>query len=444
MEKYVLAIDIGASSGRHILGSLQGGQLQIEEVYRFSNGMKEKNGHLCWDGEALFSHVLAGLKACAKQGKIPVSVGIDTWGVDFALLDEQDRLLGDLVAYRDSRTQGMDTKLEERMPFVELYAHTGIAKQPYNSIYQLMAAFAENPDYAKQAKTMLFMPCYLSFLLTGVKKNEYTIASTSGLLNAEKRAWDEEVIAAAGLPKQLFAEQPVTSATVLGGLRKEWIKELGFDTQVVLPACHDTASAFMAIPNKSDETVYLSSGTWSLLGIESDIPLTSVDSLEAGFTNEGGGNGKIRFLQNIMGLWILQEVRREWKDAFSFAEMASMAERGAAYSGLIDPMEDRFMAPASMIQEIEAALEEAGQPKPANTEELLYCIHHSLAHCYAKGIVRLESLTRKKFTAIQIFGGGCQNKTLNRLTQETSGLPVHTGPVEATAMGNLMMQCKVL
>lgn len=443
MNEYLLAIDLGASSGRHILGHVRDGKMVLEEVYRFPNAMVEQNGHWCWDVDALFGHIVSGLKECAKQGKKPCTVGIDTWGVDFALLDKAGQRLGDCVAYRDDRTLGMAEKLDKRLPFAELYQHTGIARQAYNTIFQLMAVKEEQPELLENADAMLFMPCYLSYLLTGVKKNEYTIASTSGLLNAATRTWDQQVIEAAGLPARLFAEPPAQPGTVLGNLKEELAREIGFDTTVVLPACHDTASAFMAIENQEEDAVYLSSGTWSLLGVVSDTPITTAESMEAGFTNEGGGDGKIRYLQNIVGMWILQQMRQKLKDAYSFAEMAEMAERGEGYTAVIDPTDERFIAPPCMMEEIKSALRESGAAAPKNIEELLCCAHKSLATCYGKAIKRLEALTGKVYRSIRIFGGGCQNEVLNRWTQEATGLPVYVGPVEATALGNLRVQRRV-
>ncbi|MEG1471462.1 MAG: rhamnulokinase family protein [Clostridia bacterium] len=437
MKTYALAIDLGASGGRHMLGSVQEGKLVLEEVYRFSNGMIEKNGHLCWNTEELFVHILAGMKACAALGKLPSSVGIDTWGVDFVLLDKQGERIGDCVAYRDQRTQGMDARLEQVMSYEELYQKTGIAKQSYNTLYQLMAVPHEEME---QAERLLFMPDYFHYMLSGVAANEYTIASTSALLNAQARTWDAEVLKAAGIPMRLFDEKPKAPGTVLGNLRPEVAQEIGYDCRVILPASHDTGSAFMAVPARDEHAVYLSSGTWSLLGVESELPVTTRQSLLAGFTNEGGYGGKIRYLQNIMGMWILQSIRHELNDRYSFAEMAELALEGTSYQGTFDVTDNRFLAPKSMIDEIKAALTDAKQPLPQNTQELLCCVNQSLAKCYASAIAKLQTLTGNRYTSLNIVGGGSQNQVLNAWTAKATHLPVYAGPSEGSALGNVMAQ----
>ncbi|MEF9877912.1 MAG: rhamnulokinase family protein [Clostridia bacterium] len=437
MKTYALAIDLGASGGRHMLGSVQEGKLVLEEVYRFSNGMIEKNGHLCWNTEELFAHILAGMKACAALGKLPSSVGVDTWGVDFVLLDKQGERIGDCVAYRDQRTQGMDARLEQVMSYEELYQKTGIAKQSYNTLYQLMAVPHEEME---QAERLLFMPDYFHYMLSGVAANEYTIASTSALLNAQARTWDAEVLKAAEIPMRLFDEKPKAPGTVLGNLRPEVAQEIGYDCRVILPASHDTGSAFMAVPARDEHAVYLSSGTWSLLGVESELPVTTRQSLLAGFTNEGGYGGKIRYLQNIMGMWILQSIRHELNDRYSFAEMAELALEGTSYQGTFDVTDNRFLAPKSMIDEIKAALTDAKQPLPQNTQELLCCVNQSLAKCYAAAVAKLQTLTGNRYTSLNIVGGGSQNQVLNAWTAKATHLPVYAGPSEGSALGNVMAQ----
>ena len=438
MKSYV-AIDIGASSGRHIAGWVEGGVIRTQEVYRFPNSMQASGGHLCWDAQALYAHVLAGLKACAAQGVQPASVGIDTWGVDFVLLDEHNEPLGDLVAYRDRRTQGMDAILEETLPYEALYARTGIAKQPFNTLYQLMAVFREHPQYVSTARRMLFVPEYLSFLLTGKLANEYTNASTSALINATTGLWDHAVMEAAQLPKQLFEQEPVPAGTPLGMFRPEVATALGFDALVVLPATHDTGSAFMAIPGRDENAAFLSSGTWSLLGTELPRPLCNQASRLAGFTNEGGYGGSIRYLKNIMGLWMLQRIHEELHEAYTYAEMAQMAA-ASAYPCCIDATDQRFLAPASMIAEVKAALQAQSAPAPESTADILRAVTVGLAQCYRTGILQMESLTGKRFTSLNIVGGGSQNQVLNQLTANLTGLPVYAGPAEGTAIGNLTAQ----
>ena len=440
MTRYALAVDIGASGGRHMLGCMRDGQIVLEEVHRFVNGMTERNGHLCWDVEELYAQILEGLRKCAELGKLPDTMSIDTWGVDYVLLDGQGQRLGDAVAYRDGRTAGMDAALSETMPYEALYAHTGIAKQPFNTLYQMMAAFRGNAELAARAESFLFMPCYLSYLLCGVAKNEYTIASTSALLNAETRTWDAEVIRAAGLPEKLFREPPVAPGTVLGPLRAELARELGFCPQVVLAACHDTAGAFLAMPVHDAQTAFLSSGTWSLLGVESTEPILTPEAREAGFTNEGGCGGKIRFLRNIMGMWIPQCIRKEWDKRYTYAEMASLAREGTNYPHRFDVLDERFLAPESMLAQINGWLSERALPLPASDAELLCCVYRSLAGCYADSIRQLERITGKRFTTLSIVGGGSNNETLNQWTADETGLRVLAGPSESTALGCLIAQ----
>ncbi len=438
MNRY-LAIDIGASSMRAILGRIENGRLQMREIYRRSNAATEKNGHLCWDLDALYQGILTALKRCRSLGECPDYMGIDTWAVDYVLLDGDDRILGDSVAYRDSRTDGMDEILEKTLPFARHYAITGIAKQPFNTVYQLMAQFREYPEHRQLAKSFLMVPDYLGFLLTGVKQNEYTNASSTGLLDAQTGEWSAEVLSAAGIPGHLFDRPPALPGTALGKLRPSLSAELGFDVTVLLPATHDTGSAFVAVPAQDEKAVYLSSGTWSLLGTELPAPDTKKAALLAGFTNEGGYDGKIRFLKNIMGLWMLQCIQKELDGRYSFAEMAEMAASAEDYPGRVDVTDNRFLAPPNMTDAVRQALAEQGHEAPS-LPELLSCVTHSLADCYAEAIRELEALLNRQFTSVNIVGGGSQNRVLNRWTAESTGLPVFAGPAEGTALGNLLVQ----
>lgn len=343
MGKYYLAVDIGASSGRHILAELRDGQMILQEVHRFQNGMEEKNGALCWDIEHLFSEIKAGMKKCGEIGKIPVSVSVDTWGVDFVLLDEKDQVIGDTVGYRDRRTEGMDHKVEAVIPQEELYRRTGIQKQSYNTIYQLQAIKEKHPEQLEKAENMLMLPDYFHFLLSGEKKMEYTIASTSQMLDAKTGDWDWELIEKLGFPKKIFrsVEMP---GTLEGHLRKEVQEEVGYDCAVVLPASHDTGSAVLAVPAEGDDVVYISSGTWSLMGVERKEPDCSLESMRADFTNEGGYEHRYRYLRNIMGLWMIQSVKKEFKEELSFAQICERAEQEQIAS-IVDCNDASFMAP---------------------------------------------------------------------------------------------------
>ncbi len=440
--KYHLAVDIGASSGRHILGHVEQGRIVLEEVYRFENGPKKRGGRLCWDFDALAREVVNGLKACAKLGKVPATLGVDTWGVDFALVDREGRVLGDTVAYRDSRTQGMDALVEELIPAQELYRRTGIQKQSFNTIYQLMAEKRQSPELLEQAHRLLLVPDYLHYILTGVMSNEYTEASTSGLVSAAAKDWDRELLRLLGFPQKLFGTLSLPG-TALGGLRPALREELGFDCQVVLPASHDTGSAFLAVPAGEGASVTLSSGTWSLLGVELEQPVTTPESRAANFTNEGGYQYRFRYLKNIMGLWMIQNLRREMAENGQlpgFGELSQLAREAADFPGRVDVDDPSFMAPESMSAAVRANCAGVGQPVPQSPGELLSCVYHSLAQCYAQSVRQLERLTGRGFQAVHIVGGGSQDAYLNQLTASATGLPVYAGPTEGTALGNLLVQ----
>jgi len=431
---YYLAIDIGASSGRHMLGHLENGQLVLEEIHRFPNEMKPLGGQLVWDIDFLFAEILAGMKKCADLGKIPKSVGIDTWGVDFVLLDADMNMLGPAVAYRDSRTDGMYEEVAKCISDQELYTRTGIQKMSFNTIYQLMALKKHSPELLENAHALLFLPDYLHYLLSGVAQIEYTVASTSGLIHAKSREWDYEIIAACGFPAHLFT-QTVPPGTVLGALAHEIAENVGYNCKVITPASHDTKSAVMAVPAAVSQPLYISSGTWSLLGVELPEPNCSPASQAKNFTNEGGYASMYCYLRNIMGLWIIQCVKKELGDKYSFAELCEMA-KATQFDSIIDVNHDSFLAPESMIQAIQAAC----QPAPQSPGEIAKVVYHSLAISYRDTIHELEELTGKVYDTIYIVGGGSKADYLNELTEKYTGKAVHTGPAEATAIGNLVAQ----
>ena len=379
MDRYYLAVDIGASSGRHMLASMQDGKMQLEEVYRFPNGMDDKNGTLCWDVDRLFVEIKNGLKKCKEIGKIPVSMAIDTWGVDYVLLDQDDRILGDTVGYRDSRTEGMDEKVYEVIPQDELYARTGIQKQIFNTVYQLMAVKESHPEYLEQAESILMIPDYFHFLLTGVKKNEYTNATTGQLVSPKTNDWDYELIEMLGYNPKMF--RPVSMpGTVVGEFTEEVQKEVGFNCTVVLPATHDTGSAVLAVPTNDDDAVYISSGTWSLMGIERKEADCSMESMKANFTNEGGYDHRFRYLKNIMGLWMIQSVKKEFTEDLSFAQICEMASKETIPS-IVDCNDDCFLAPKSMIKAVQDFCSRTGQQVPETVGEISSVIYNSLAKC---------------------------------------------------------------
>lgn len=429
-----VAIDIGASSGRHVLGWLENGKICLREMYRFENGADLKNGHLYWDHTRLEREIVNGLRACHEAGECPETVGIDTWGVDYALLDASGALTGDTAAYRDSRTAGIPDTLDDDA----LYAVTGIQRQPFNTLYQLLADKRDRPESLEKAERLLFMPEYLAYVLSGRMENEYTIASTSGLLDAQKRDWAWALIDSLGLPRRLFGplRQPGFS---LGRVRPEIAREIGFAPEVILPPAHDTAAAVLGAPLEAGDA-FLSSGTWSLLGAEIDAPVLTRDARLKGLTNEGGVAGTYRFLKNIMGLWIIQNIRRELPGKPSFGDMAAWAEASEAFPGRIDVDAPEFLAPENMTEAIRAHLIAHGQPLPQTPGELLACVNHSLAESYAATLKNLEALIGRPFKRLCIVGGGSQNQFLNRLTAQACGIPVTAGPTEGTALGNLLCQ----
>jgi len=439
-----LAIDIGASGGRHILGWLEDGKIQTEEVHRFPNGMKQMGEHLCWDIESLVNEMITGLKNCAKLGKIPTTVGIDTWGVDFVLLDSDGKIVGPTIAYRDSRTDGMDSEVSKFISEPELYSRVGIQKMIINTIYQLMSIKTQTPQYLEKAAHLLMMPDYLHYRLCGVMKNEYTIASTSALINAESKTWDDEIIERCGFPKEMFCEV-VPPGTILGGLTDEIKEAVGFDCKVIMPPSHDTASAFLAVPTKSEDSVYISSGTWSLMGVELTKPITTESSRVANFTNEGGFDYRYRYLRNIAGLWLLQSVHKEIGNNIGYAELVKMAQASNC-NCIFDVNDERFAAPESMVSVIRDACKEqcaestCGSDVPENIDDFARCIFLSLAKSYAQTMEALQEQTETKFDSINIIGGGSQNAYLNQLTANACKLPVYAGPTEGTALGNIVSQ----
>lgn len=441
MERYYLAIDIGASGGRHMLAKMENGRLELTEAYRFQNGVSEIDGQLCWDLDRLFKEIIAGMKKCGEMGIIPYSVGIDTWGVDFVLLDKNDNRIGNAVSYRDDRTKGMDKEVYSVIAQAELYKRTGIQKQLYNTIYQLMALKKTRPQMLNQAESMLMLPDYFHFLLTGIKREEYTIASTSQLVSPISNDWDYELISALGYPKRLF--QPIAApGSLLGEVTAEIAKEIGYSCKVILPPAHDTASAVLAVPNIEGTPLYISSGTWSLMGIERETADCSAESCEHNFTNEGGYNYKYRYLKNIMGMWMIQSVKKELAargEEYSYDELCEKAEADDINS-IIDCENERFLAPKSMIDEIGAYCRETNQPQPVTAAELARVIYRSLAKSYALTKRELEQLSGERFNSINIVGGGSKAEYLDRLTAKECDCVVYAGPTEGTAIGNIMAQ----
>lgn len=432
--EYYLAIDIGASSGRHVLGWIEDGKLCAEEVYRFPNGaFKNEDGELCWDVDALFAEIKNGIKAAVTAGRAPNYVGIDTWGVDFVLVDSNGNRVSDAVCYRSHRTEGMDEVLEETLTAHQLYARTGIQKQIYNTIYQLLALKKQHPEQLSRASALLMIPDYFHYLLTGIMATEYTDATTTGLVTPATNSWDYLLIDKLGLPMQIF-QMIIPAGSILGPIRSELAEELGCYPMIVLPAVHDTGSAFIAVPSQEEGSVYLSSGTWSLMGVERKEANLSKVAEYYNFTNEGGYGGTYRFLRNIMGLWMIQSLKKEC--GYSFDQIMKEASAHLDTPYRVDVNDYVFLSPKSMTEALYSRLPCEELP----LGELFAIVYLSLAECYAATVAQLRELSGRDVPAIHIIGGGSKDDLLNRLTADLSGLPVIAGPTEATAIGNLLAQ----
>lgn len=426
-----LAIDIGASSGRHILGTVENGQITYRELYRFENGLCETDGTLTWDIDRLEREVLRGLTVCHEQGLRPDTVAIDTWGVDYVLLDAAGEPIRPVYAYRDSRTDGVPEQADAVLSRRELYARTGIQSQNFNSVYQLLCD--KQAGRLQAAKGWLTIPDYLAYRLTGRRINEYTNASTTGLLNAATNNWDTDLLGQLGIPADLFL--PLTKpGSEIGRFSASVEAAVGFNATVVAAPSHDTASAVAACP-LSDDSVYLSSGTWSLIGTENRRPILTEEAQNANFTNEGGVEYRYRFLKNIMGMWLFQNIRRNTGRLLNYDEMMRLAMT-SRYVGRINPNDPAFVAPDNMIEAVRTALGEPQLP----LGDVLNSVYHSLAQSYAESVAQMESICHKTFSRILIVGGGSKDDYLNRLTAQYTGKVVCTGLQEATATGNILAQ----
>ncbi|QGH34685.1 rhamnulokinase [Gracilibacillus salitolerans] len=437
MQKCNLSVDIGASSGRVIAGYLQNNNLILDEIHRFENKMEEKNGHLCWDIDGLFHEIKTGLKKSVEKHYKPLTIGIDTWAVDFVLLDQDKNRMTDAVAYRDHRTDGVMEEVFQLIDQKDIYQETGIQFQPFNTIYQLFALQKENPETLEKAQYFLMIPDYLHYLLTGKITNEYTNATTTQLLKATNQKWHQDFLRKLNIPEHIFSE-PSHPLQSIGSLTMDLQNELGFDLEVVLPGTHDTASAVMAVP--AQDTIYISSGTWSLMGVEHHEPISTQQAFDYNFTNEGGANDNIRFLKNIMGLWMIQEVKREWNDQHSFAEFVELAYQESSFTSIVDVNDQRFLSPISMKKAIKNYCQETNQQVPETAGEFAKCIYDSLVESYHKTAKEIEELTGKTYNSIHIIGGGSKNHYMNEKLAAVSKKTIYTGPGEATAIGNLMAQ----
>ena len=442
MQKTFLAFDLGASSGRGILGKINNDKIEISEIHRFPNGPIEENSSLFWDINQLFSELKTGLRKALKNTSSISGVGIDTWGVDYVIVKPNGKFARNPYHYRDKRTEGMDKKVFNIISPEELYKKTGIQFMILNTIFQLMAHKEMHPE--DMDGTLLMMPDALSYLFTGKVSCEYTDASTTGLINAVKKNWDTDIIQKLGLPKALFPNIALPCSGA-GNISCEIRKELNCDN---IPfyhiGSHDTASAVAAVPAPSGEQfAYISCGTWALLGTELENPLLTEDARKANYTNEGGLDGKIRFLTNITGLWLLQECKRNW-DAegreYSYTQMVEMGEKSEPMKYLINPSDSIFLSPCNMPEVIKNYCRETNQGEIKDDSEIIRCVIDSLAMCFRVKIKELENLCGTEFKKVHIIGGGCQNKLLMQCAADMMQKEVIAGPVEATAIGNIIAQ----
>lgn len=432
MTTYSLAIDIGASSGRHVISWIDNGKLLIEEVYRFPNGVTRKNGRLCWNIEELFLNVIIGIKKCAQIGKIPSTVTIDAWGVDFVLLDKDNKILGDTVAYSDSRTKDIIDIVNSIVSKEEIYSRCGTQDLAFNTIYQLMAIKLKQPELLEKAEQMIMIPDYLSYLLCGVMAEEYTVASTTSLLDAKTRNWDFELIEKLGLPNKIFL--PISDAvTVLGDFTENIAKYCGFSAKVLLCCAHNAASAVMSVPSTDNHSLYINIEDWSQMGTENSAPNLDENSMASGFTNEGGYGKAYRYCKKIMGLWMIQNLKKQ--SGLTFDEVMNLAKQNVDTPYRVDVNDQIFWNTENMADAVRAYCKK-------NLPFSVVCavVYLSLAEEYAKTAKQFEKLCGKKFDCIHIIGDGSKDELLSDLTAKICKKRVVSGPYEAASIGNVLSQ----
>ncbi len=442
---HYLAFDLGASSGRAIIGHFDGNKIELEEIHRFANGPVPVDGHICWDFDALWNEIKTGLKKAVDSGVKLDGIAVDTWGVDYCYLGHDSKFVGKPYHYRDTRTNGAMDWVFQRMSKEDIYALTGSQSLPINSLYQMAASRRDNDKRLQwDTKYLLFMPNAFTYMLCGNISAEYTLASTTQMLDMHKGDWAWKIVDAIGVNRAILPHI-AKPCTIAGTLTEELQKELGCEAiPVILTGTHDTASAVASVPADADSSwAYLSSGTWSLLGVELDQPLICQEALAKNYTNEGGICGKIRFLKNIMGLWIIQECRNQWISEgtkYSFGELAQMASDAEPFFAIINPDDPLFVAPGDMPARIREYCEKSGQKVPQSHGQIARIAFESLALRYRQTWLELEALLGKKLDVLHLVGGGCQNLLLNQFTANAINAKVVTGPVEATAAGNMIGQ----
>jgi len=438
-----LAFDLGAASGRAILGQLETSHLRTKELYRFANGMLPVHEHLHWDIFRLLEEIEKGLAVCAKETRI-ASFAIDTWGVDFGLLDQDGTILDMPFAYRDAHTQGAMEEFFKLIPRERIYNLTGIQFLPFNSLFQLHAMKRDKSSVLKEARDLLFMPDLFHYFLTGEKKTEFTFATTSQLYNPRKKGWEDELFDALGVSKSLMQEI-VQPGSLIGKLDKNIAQQLGWrDVLVVAVASHDTGSAVACVPAQGQDWAFISSGTWSLIGIETESPIINDLALRLNFTNEGGVEGTFRVLKNITGLWLVQKCREAWETEkiFSYAQLMAMAQEAKSFRFFIDPDWEGFLNPTDMPKAIQHYCARTGQELPRSPAEFVRGICENLALKYRVVLGEIRQISSNPINKIHVIGGGAKNQLLCQFTANATGLPVFAGPAEAAAIGNIMMQSR--
>lgn len=444
--RQVLAFDFGGGSGRAILGSLSDGTLHMEEAYRFSNDPVILNGTMYWDTLRHFYEIKQGILKAKQMGGF-ASIGIDTWGVDFGLLDEHGTLLESAVHYRDERTIGMQEEVFKQIPKEEIYHLTGNQFENFNTIFQLYSLVTKRPWLLERADTLLLMPDLFNYFLTGEKRAEYTMASTTQLMDARERVWSKRILSALRIPERILADI-IQSGTVVGSLKAELCEELGVSpAKVIAITGHDTQSAVVSVPTQEKDFIFISCGTWSLFGTELDEPVIGDKSFACNISNEGGYGQKTTLLKNIIGLWLAQESRRQWqregKD-YSFGELEQMALTAEPFVSFIDPDDPRFVAAGNIPERIRQFCRETDQRVPQTEAEIMCCINQSLAMKYRYALEQIETCTGRHYPVIHMIGGGIQSKLLCQMTAGANGRKVIAGPTEATALGNIAVQLMAL
>ncbi len=440
-----IALDLGASNGRALLGAWDGQSFRLEELHRFTNGPSRVLGHLHWDVLRLWEEIKVGLAAYARRSsRLPAGIGVDTWGVDCALIDSAGRLLANPYHYRDSRTDGITDTAFRKVSRQEIFHQTGIQFLQFNTLFQLYCMVQTADPLLKYAHTLVMMPDLFHYWLTGVKTVEYSIASTTQMLDPRRRSWADGLLRSLGIPASILPPI-IEPGTILGNMRPAVMAQTGLagPVPVIAPGSHDTASAVAAIPGLDDRSVYISSGTWSLIGVEATEPVINDEALELNVTNEGGVEGTIRLLKNVTGLWLLQETRNQLRKQgrdYSWAELLEQAESARPFQSFVDPDSPQFLNPGDMPSAVCGFCRATEQPVPDSTGALVRCCLESLALKYRSVIDDLERLVQRPLDTVRVVGGGCRNRLLNQFTANACRRTVVTGPVEATALGNVMLQ----